>query len=101
MTPPNETVRLTPIKTTDLDSIDEEVVKKYVQENGFLEETASANTIFEYFNRLVNLLRVNFQSPLIKKYKNCVYFGDNPTTGRHYEGLLYHYRSKLYFGSFK
>lgn len=41
-----------------------------------------------------------FQSPLIKKYKNCVYFGENHGKGQ-YEGILYHYKNKLYFGGFK
>lgn len=46
-------------------------------------------------------MRVSFESPLIKKYKNCVFFGDNMTNRSEYEGLLYHYKSKLYFGTFK
>jgi hypothetical protein len=72
-----------------------------VSEHGLMEASATANFIYEYFHNLTRILNVSFESPLIKKYKNCVYFGENPQAKIIYEGILYHYKSKLYFGSFK
>lgn len=90
-----------PIRPCRLEAVDEDLVASYVRDHGFLEANASANLIYEYFCGLTQLLRLSFESPLIKKYKNCVYFGENPQGKLSYDGILYHYKSKLYFGLFK
>jgi len=39
-------------------------------------------------------------SPFIKKFKNCIYFGAPVSEDDTYEGFLYFYDSKIYFGEF-
>lgn len=89
------------VKPCKLEAIDEQLVSAYVRDHGLLEASASANLIYDYFHGLTQLLRLSFDSPLIKKYKNCVYYGENPQGKLNYDGILYHYKSKLYFGGFK
>jgi hypothetical protein len=97
----NVDAKYSSVRPCKLEAVDEQLVAGYVREHGLLEATAAANNIYDYFNGLTQLLRLRFDSPLIKKYKNCVYFGENPQGKIGYEGILYHYKSKLYFGAFK
>lgn len=94
-------VRSTSLKPCKLETVDEQLIFGYVRDHGLLESNASANIIYDYFHGLTQLLRLSFEAPLIKKYKNCVYYGENPQGKAVYEGILYHYKNKLYFGSFK
>lgn len=43
---------------------------------------------------------VAIMSPFIKKFKNCVYFGAPVSQDDIYEGFLYFYEGKIYYGEF-
>jgi hypothetical protein len=40
------------------------------------------------------------RSPTIKKFKNCIYYGFAIAKDEPYEGFLYFYDSRVYFGKF-
>lgn len=43
-------------------------------------------------------VNVAILSPFIKKFKNCVYFGAPVSDDEIYEGFLYFYENKIYYG---
>lgn len=48
----------------------------------------------------MNVANVAVISPYIKKFKNCIYFGMPIAEDEEYEGFLYFYDGKIYFGEF-
>ena len=50
-------------------------------------------------NPFYELCGIPISLPLIKKYKNCAYFGNSAKTHANYEGfLILHQEDKLYYG---
>jgi len=43
-------------------------------------------------------MNISINEPCIKKYKNCVYFGDKPLNNEAYEGFIYYFQDKIYYG---
>lgn len=41
-----------------------------------------------------------FQEPLIKRYKNCVYFGEKVPKYGNYIGFIWYFRKAIYYGDF-
>lgn len=54
-----------------------------------LDSCSSPERIYKIFNPFYELCAMNVSLPLVKRYKNCAYFGDSnkKVTGR-YEGFL-------------
>jgi hypothetical protein len=48
----------------------------------------------------MNAANVVVMNPFIKKFKNCIYFGSPVLEDDSYEGFLYFYENKIYFGEF-
>jgi|688.fasta_scaffold344748_2 hypothetical protein len=46
----------------------------------------------------MNAANVAIMNPFIKKFKNCIYFGYRVLEDDTYEGFLYFYENKIYFG---
>lgn len=56
--------------------------------------------IFNFFVNLCLACKIVIRSPHIKKYKNCIYFGYTIEKDLTYEGFLYFYDGKIYYGEF-
>lgn len=53
-----------------------------------------------FFKELMTFCRINIGEPFIKKFKNCVYFGEPISEEDSYEGFLYYFEEKIYYGEF-
>ena len=80
--------------------VDEEKIIKYWENSNILTEHSQAPEIFDFFEGLILALGVSVLNPFIKKYKNCIYFGHPIIEEEKYEGFLYFYEKKFYFGEF-
>lgn len=41
------------------------------------------------------------KNPIIKRYKNCIYFGQNVVENKGvYEGMVWHFKEVFYYGEF-
>lgn len=82
-------------------SIDYSIVMNYFKCRIMeLNAISTPERIYKIFNPFYELCGMNVSLPLVKKYKNCAFFGDShkKSSGR-YEGfLIFHEESKLYFG---
>lgn len=65
-----------------------------------MHQGSQANEIFDFFDGLMAHTNVAILSPFIKKFKNCVYFGAPVSDDDIYEGFLYFYENKIYYGEF-
>ena len=90
---------------SSLTVIDYTVVRQYFSEKlDLIRGETSAEHIFNLMAPFYELCGIQIPLPLIKKYKNCLYFGENRRENRNskaesYEGfLLFSQEKKLYYG---
>lgn len=82
--------------------IEASLVKNYFREKmrGITSET-SPEQLYKIFHPFYELCGIKISLPLIKKYRNCAYFGESNKHNElaRYEGfLIFHQEEKLYFG---
>jgi len=65
-----------------------------------INEKSDPSEIFNFFASLCLSCNIIIRDPSIKKYKNCIYFGHSIEKESLYEGFLYFYDNKIYYGSF-
>jgi len=49
---------------------------------------------------MMDELGIEVDGPIIMKFKNCVYFGERKSEGCCYQGIIYYFSGKLYYGEF-
>ena len=74
------------------------MVLEYIEKESKVTEKSDPSEIFTFFSNLCLSCGVVICSPSIKKYKNCIYFGYTISKESSYEGFLYFYDQKIYFG---
>lgn len=81
--------------------IGHDYVMQYALSRESLNERSRPEEIFEYFHEFAPY----FRKPLIKKFKNCLYFGESPPPDPRgkskYTGFLYFFTLKIYYGYFE
>lgn len=77
--------------------IPEKIVVEYCRKEKIVEKSEPSE-IFSFFANLCLSCDVIVKCPTIKKFKNCIYYGFPIKRDELYEGFLYFYDEKVYFG---
>ena len=80
--------------------LDELKLIDYMGRQKKLNEKSDPSEIFTFFTNLCLSCQIIIKSPAIKKFKNCVYFGYPIQKQDKYQGFLYFYDGKIYYGEF-
>ena len=81
-------------KIQKIEDFEPEYILDYVKNSSKLTRETDPEFAFSYFVNLVPYLK----KPLIKKFKNCLFFGENATRPS-YQGFLYFFNDKFYYGN--
>lgn len=49
---------------------------------------------------MLKFINIDIKDRIVKKFKNCVYFGEPILQQETYEGFLYYFDNKMYYGEF-
>ena len=50
--------------------------------------------MFDFFQILLEKTQIFIGTPLVKKYNNCIFFGEGE------QGILYYFTDRVYYGGF-
>lgn len=92
-------VQSEPIPSKRIRDISENLVIEYCRKEKLVEKSEPSE-IFSFFTNLCLSCDVVVPSPSIKKFKNCVYYGFGIVRDEPYEGFLYFYDNRVYYGQF-
>lgn len=77
----NKKVHYTSKKIKD---IEEEIILHYLQKGNTLSHMSQVSEIYEFFEGLSAAVNITVEDSFIKKYKNCIYFGQQIHEGEKY-----------------
>lgn len=64
-----------------------------------LEFESNPQEIFSFFESIYQLAKFSPPVlPVIKRYKNCTYYGDKPNESITYKGIIWYFKKTIYYG---
>lgn len=84
-----------------MQSIDAYLIVSHINSIRDLDIDSNPEEIFTFFESIYNIGRFPPpKDPVIKRYRNCIYYGERPTTDKSspYIGMVWYYKKSLYYG---
>ena len=93
----NDVAKSAVITLISIREIDDIELIKFWNSRPKITPKTSTETVSTFFEQLIDELHLLVRDPIIKKYKNCVFFGEKGNSGSH-QGILHYYNHKVYYG---